>query len=244
LEAYHALKKLESEGFIQFNESYSNPSRFGFNVDKRRLYEFQIANGNYDPLIKALLRIYGGELMGGMVKIQESQLAKALEWKPEEVKLMLKQMNKLQLAVYEPRQESPQVTFLTPRYEAAKLPVNVKTYNQRREIELKKMEAVINYIKNDYRCRTQLILEYFDEVSYEKCGICDNCLKMEKAVITDRETLANQILAVIEEGNTITVQELVQKINSDKELIIEVVRELLDSGQLVYTREHHLKRNR
>src|SRR5690606_41496018 len=46
-------------------------------IDQSKLYEFQIAYAKLDPLIKILLRMYGGELFVAHVPIQESVLANA-----------------------------------------------------------------------------------------------------------------------------------------------------------------------
>ena len=67
-EVYVALKKLEEEGIIQFNESFYSPSQVHFEFDKTKLYEFQVANGQFDPAIKMMLRLYGGELFTDFVK--------------------------------------------------------------------------------------------------------------------------------------------------------------------------------
>jgi hypothetical protein len=61
IETYYALKRLEEAGFVQLNEGFT-ALQAHFPVDKKTLYEFQIANAAYDPLIKLVLRMYGGEL--------------------------------------------------------------------------------------------------------------------------------------------------------------------------------------
>jgi ATP-dependent DNA helicase RecQ len=111
-EAYSGLKKLEEEGFIQFNESYYNPSHLHLLLDKAKLYEFQIANARFDPVIKMLLRLYGGEMVSGFVKINESYVARALNLRTEEMISILKFLNDSNVVAYEPRKDKPQITFL------------------------------------------------------------------------------------------------------------------------------------
>src|SRR5690606_18335170 len=74
-----ALKRREEEGLIQFNESFHSPSQLHIPGDAVSLYQFQVANSQYDPLIKMLLRLYGGELFSTYIRISESQLARALK---------------------------------------------------------------------------------------------------------------------------------------------------------------------
>src|SRR5688572_22872790 len=85
VEVYNALKKLEEEGLIQFNESFYSPSTLHFVVDHTRLYEFQVANAKFDELLKMLLRLYGGELFSNFVRISEGNIARALKISRSEV---------------------------------------------------------------------------------------------------------------------------------------------------------------
>ena len=112
---YPALKRLEEAGLLQFNESFYHPSRLHFSADKTKLYEFQVAHARFDPIIKMMLRLYGGELYTDFVQISESQLAVALKISVAEVKLVLQQLNQLQLLIYSPVRDSPQVIFVIPR---------------------------------------------------------------------------------------------------------------------------------
>ena len=97
--------------------------------------------------------------------ISETQLAQVMKLTPQEVKIELEQLHKLQLMVYEPKNESPKLTFILPRQDADRLPVDRVEFDRRRDLHFSKMEAMINYVEQDHRCRMQLIQEYFDEVS-------------------------------------------------------------------------------
>lgn len=241
-ETYQALKKLESEGFLQLNESFSNPSKFYFNVDKRKLYEFQVSNAEMDYFIKALLRIYGGELFTNFQFIYESQIAKMTRINEKQVCNKLNFLHESDIGTYIPKKENPQITFLTARYDANKLPLDVKGLNQRRQIHLDKMKSVIKYVENDMRCRTQLLLDYFDEVSYTKCGICDNCLKQKQNQTMDISKIREEIIALLIE-KSLHPDELVQHFkNVPENQIIIIIRELLDMGEISYNAIGYLEK--
>src|SRR6185503_11788870 len=76
--AFAALKKLDEEGLIQLGEGFYRPSRVHLQIDKKGLYEFQVASSRFDPLIKSLLRMYGAELFSDFVNINEPMIAKSL----------------------------------------------------------------------------------------------------------------------------------------------------------------------
>ena len=234
-EAFAAMRKLEEEGFIQFNESFYSPSHMCFAVDRTKLYEFQIANARFDPVIKMMLRVYGGELFSGFVRVSEMQMARALQVNYNEMVSILNHLNAMQVIVYEPVKDKPQVTFLMPRQDAERLPLNIRRLEERKRLVMGKMQAMLDYADETVRCRMQVIQEYFNDPLARACGICDVCLTRKKE--EDRsglDELQNEILAVIKQ-RPIPVEELEERIAPrDRELFVELVRELVDSGVLRY----------
>lgn len=245
LETYHAVKKLQDEGFIQLNETFFNPSRLMILADHQDLYKFQIANAVYDPLIKALLRIYGGEIFTGFLKISENQIAKILgDASENDVEKNLKVLHQMEILFYDPKKDKPQITFLTPRLDASSLPINVKEYEKRKKNDEDKVASVIHYAMHEQRCRSLLLLEYFNEISYKNCGICDICQRKKRAAELDdsKITLGFKIIRKAIEREPLSLEDLIQKIqprNIDKFLLI--LRLLLDREYLIYDDYGRLK---
>lgn len=234
-EVYPALKKLEEFGLIEFNESFYRPSVLHFSFDNKKLYEFQVAHARFDPLIKALLRLYGGELYSDFTTISETQIAQMMRLTVGAVKLELEQLHNLQVLVYEPVNDSPKITFVTARQDAAKLPIDVKEFERRRTLHLDKMEAMLTYTAQTHRCRMQLIQQYFDERTDVNCGRCDVCIGKRKkentALFKDYEQQVNYLLT----QKPMTVDELELAVDpAEKEVFIEVIREMVDSEELYY----------
>lgn len=234
-EAYNSLKKLEEEGLIQFNESFYSPSHIYLLVDKGKLYEFQVANAKFDVVIKMILRLYGGELFSGGVKISESYLAAALHLPTDEIVRLLKSLHDMGILLYEPVKDKPQVTYLTPRYDAAKMPLNLQRLASRKELIMGKMEAMIHFVASEHQCRMVMIQQYFDEKTIETCGICDICIAQRKrSNARELEGIRIEVLTVIKK-NPLTLEQLEEIIApADQELFKDAVRELVDEGQLVY----------
>ncbi len=157
------MKKLEEEGFIQFNESFYSPSHLCITIDRTRLYEFQIANARFDPVIKMMLRLYGGELFTGFVRVSEMQMARTLQITYNELVSMLNHLNALQVIIYEPVKDKPQVTFVMPRQDAERLPLNIRRLEERKRLVMGKVQATLDYADETVRCRMQVIQEYFND---------------------------------------------------------------------------------
>lgn len=234
-EIYVALKKLEEEGLIQFNESFYNPSHLRLIADKGKLYEFQVANAKFDPVIKMILRLYGGELFADFVRISESYLARSLKISTDEMVAALKLLHELRIVHYEPVKDKPQLTFILPRQDAERLPLNLKRLEERKNLILGKMNAVKDYVTLTHRCRMQLIQDYFGEETLNTCGMCDVCLRQKKTEnASDAQQLHAEVLSILKK-KPITVEELEEIIAPrDHELFVDVVRELVDEGKLFY----------
>lgn len=232
---FASLKKLEEEGLIQLSDGFYRPSRVHVSVDKVQLYEFQVANAAFDPFIKALLRLYGGELFSGFMGVSEGQLAQALKWSQNEVSAALTKLSKLHLLSYVPASDSPQLTFMIPRQDAAYLPVDKVKMETRRKLNFDKMEAMVDYVEQSHRCRMQWMQEYFDEVTYSTCGICDVCIsKKKKENLAALEDYEQQILYLLAQ-KPMTVEELEQAVEpAEKELFLDVIREMVDRSLIAY----------
>lgn len=233
--AFAGLKKLEEEGFIQLSESFYRPSKVHFTADKTALYEFQVANASFDPLIKAMLRLYGGELFNDFVVIAERSLARSLKMSEGEVATMIHQLARLQLLEYEPASEKPEVTFLTPRQDAERMPLSVERLSSRRELANRKAESMIHFVEQEHRCRMQVVMDYFGEASFSECGACDVCLARKKKDSAHSFGEYKEKIIHLLSQRPMTVDELEGEANPhDRDVFVEVVRELVDQGVLAY----------
>ncbi|GAB5523251.1 MAG: RecQ family ATP-dependent DNA helicase [Roseivirga sp.] len=237
LEVFNSLKVLGNQGIIHLTESFFAPSKVVFSLSQKALYEFQIANAAYDPVIKGLLRLYGGELYNYPITINEGNLAALLGTSVINCIGALKQLAERQVLEYFPRKDKPQLLFLKPREGAEQLNLDIAAINARRKLTLEKMEAVISYLHNEDRCRTQQLLEYFGEVSYDKCEVCDVCVEQKKhsGDATLNQHYEKQIKGVLHEDVNLTLDGLVDILDPEnRELFTQKVSEMLDHGVLYY----------
>lgn len=181
---HQALKTLQSQGLIELSEGVLLSPRVQVVVANEELYRFQVEHETFDPLIKMLLRSYGG-LFDHFVKVDEVRMAQRLSVSQEKLQADLRYLDKVGILYYEPLKNKPQVTLLTPRYASKYLPINESTILERQKAQREKMEAMIRYAQNALRCRSQELLDYFGEKKVARCGICDICLERNKLAISD-----------------------------------------------------------
>ncbi len=246
-DTYFALKILENEGFIQLSDSFHSSSKITLKVDNRQLYDFQLRNPKYDSFIKLVLRMYGGELFSTFLTISEVNIAKAYSVPIKDVEMMLSSLEKFDLIIYDKQKDKPQVTFLTTRFDAKNLPLQVQEINYRKEKSLQKAKSVGHYVSHEKRCRTQLLLEYFDEQTDDTCGICDNCLKQKKQskqTIEDDELVKSnqQKIKQLLANGAMTLQLIIQIMQpANQAFLKDIIREMIADEELAYDPEGKLK---
>ncbi len=234
-ETYYAIRKLEEEGFIELNESFYHPSKISLNIDKTDLYKFQIANETFDPLIKVLLRLYGGELFGNFVRISENQVARMLNSSTLKVKNQLEHLNTLKVITYDRMRDKPQLAFVTPRYDASKLPLDKQHLANRSTIQKIKLEAILNYVERSDQCRTSMILEYFSERVFEDCGYCDYCLEKKRKISkSDHDRVKEMVIFELKKGPKFPEELTKLFSNQDFTILDEIIRNLTDQELLWY----------
>jgi ATP-dependent DNA helicase RecQ len=234
LTTYNALKVLQEEGFLELNEGFYSPSTIHFLVDQSKLYEFQIANAKLDPLIKMLMRTYGGELFVEYLKIQESKVAKNAKMEESDLIKQLEYLDQVGILAYNPRKDKPQITFLTARFDAGKLPLNTKRIEERRQNAISKAKSMVGYIKNTSLCRANQISSYFGEESDDFCGICDVCLENRKHHDTEAERISKKIIQTLSSGNLFSLHNLheIPGLKND-DFTVRILRELEEEGLIM-----------
>lgn len=246
-ETHHSLKLLEEEGFIQLSESFNDSSKLHFLVDNRQLYDFQIRYPDYDSFLKLLLRIYGGELFTEYVRISESELARTFYASVPEIVQRFQFLQERGIADYEKQRDKPQLTFLTPRFEADLLPLNLYEIGKKKERDLYKVAAVVHYAQHSSQCRTLLLLDYFDERDGKPCGICDNCLKKRNTESDQdgEDALRQKVILYLHEHGPQTPRNLDDAFGAVPEKVRgAMLRELIQKEIILYDNQGLLTLNR
>ncbi|MCX2449960.1 RecQ family ATP-dependent DNA helicase [Pedobacter sp. PLR] len=227
-----ALKFLEHDGYLTLSENIFLPSRVLFTASHEDVYRFQIENAGYDPLIKAILRSYGGAF-DQYVKIEENEIAKKVGLSFSTARKMISNLEEQGLLSYLPQSDQPQLQYIRPRVDFVHMDIDQKYMKMRRKIQLDQINAVLDYTEND-KCRSVQLLRYFDEPDADKCGVCDVCLAEKRA--DDRDVRDDRIdfeLVTLLQTKMHSFDSLVKEIktgNEDERMAR--IRELMDAGKI------------
>lgn len=229
LQTLSALKFLERDGWISLSEAVYIPSRFKFEVDFQDLYKFQVQSAKYDPIIKAVLRTYGG-VFDFYVPINEYEFAKKLKLPYEVIVDLLQGLEKQQVGSYLKSTDKPQLQFLQSRVDYKNLYIDTDFLRERRQIKEQQVKAIYNYL-DERVCRSQALLAYFGELESEACGVCDLCLTRDFK--EGQEHKIEQEMRVLLLENALGLHELIDAIPvADESKRIQVLRKLIDLGKI------------
>jgi ATP-dependent DNA helicase RecQ len=232
LKTIGALKFLEHDGYLTLSENIFLQSRVLFLIQNEDLYRFQIENAGYDPLIKSILRSYGGSF-DQYVKINEYDLTKRLGVSFNTLVSMLKRLHELEVLSYLPQTDQPQLQFLRPRADQLHMDIDVKYIELRKKIQDDQISAVLAYASTA-ECRSVQLLAYFDEPAAAKCGVCDVCLAEKRAEESKEfpEKLEFEIATLLQTGPQ-SLDDLVGGVKTGSETEkLNQIRELLDAGKI------------
>ncbi|MEP7107752.1 MAG: ATP-dependent DNA helicase RecQ [Ferruginibacter sp.] len=186
LTATYAIKTLEQEEILRFNEVFFKPSSLVFNAEKQQLEDFEKQFPQYEPILKGLLRSYDG-IFDYPATIYESELAKFLRKNTIDVKQELQVLHKYGIVDYTPQKDEPQLTLLLNRMYADSFLINLENYLERKKNFESRIKVIIDYILNTINCRSRVIASYFNDMNVKACGICDNCINKKNILISKEE---------------------------------------------------------
>lgn len=243
--ASQAIARLQDEGLIQYNNQYFKPAKIYITALPKVLYAFQVAHKHHDKLIQALVHIYGEKLFHDFCTISIKRLAKYVQYSTKTLDQQLTMLHTLNILHYTPQKNHAQITFVTPRYAKEHLPLSKHRLDQRKKTAWAKAKAVLLYMKHKYRCRTLILVEYFGQVSYKSCGVCDICLDQKKTYSPNAKELKRYQELILEHINKgpHTMYMIIQAIDADQAVLLsKLIRVMIDKGELVYDNTLRLAR--
>ncbi|HEX6915036.1 MAG TPA: ATP-dependent DNA helicase RecQ [Chitinophagaceae bacterium] len=233
----NALKMLEQEGHLAFNESIFLPPQVKFTAPRTLLEDFEAAHPDLEPMVKCLLRTYEG-IYDNRISVNEKQLAKLIRISVDEVRQQLMKLRAFAVIEYLPQKETPQLCFLLNRAPAQYLSVDNQAYLKRKKQYAARVASMLRYLQQN-GCRSRYIAEYFGEEQPEQCGTCDNCLRGKRSGFTGSEfrNIEQRIRAVITEDG-ITVPDLVASLHDVQKEKLWKVLDFLQAEQALTVRNN------
>ncbi len=241
-----ALKILAQSGYFDYTEILSTPSRLLMTMTRRSLYDLNNLSEETEKVLNFILRNYTG-IFADYEHIDEEYIASSLELTERTVYEALIRLRGMHVIDYVPRRRSPYIFMLKSREPQRDIILPKSVYEDRRKLMAERLNAMKQFVFDDYTCRVKTLLEYFGEKS-EPCGTCDVC-RAEQKYKSDRQKhnrkagrdIATTSPAVIDKAilyvvslnpEGISIESLALQLQLDFPTLIPYIRNLADTRRL------------
>lgn len=204
-----ALRILTRAGYLEYIDEQENDSRLIFLVRRDELYHLDGLEPEYESLLQAVLRSYGG-VFSDYITIDETLLGKQTGLSRDMVYRGLISLGKRRIISYIPYKKTPYIRFAQKRVETERIVISREIYENRKEKYEARIQAMIDYATRDDLCRSRMLLAYFGETSEENCLACDVCLKKNSAGISQglAENVERKITVLLREQKEVPVHDI------------------------------------
>ena len=228
-----ALKILTQAGYLEYTDEQDNSSRILFTIRRDELYKLREMGKEAEALIQSILRSYTG-VFTDYAYISEESLAIRTGLTRQQIYNILVTLTKRRIVDYIPRKKTPYIIYTRERLELRFLHIPPSVYEERKARYEARIKAMEEYVTTENVCRSRMLLRYFGEKNEHNCGQCDVCLSKRATDNLSEESyeeVKRQILDLLSH-NPLTPAETADQIKAEKEDIGQVIRYLLDEGEL------------
>ena len=228
-----ALKILTQAGYLEYTDEQDNSSRILFTIRRDELYKLREMGKEADALIQTILRSYTG-VFTDYAYISEESLALRTGLTRQQIYNILVTLTKRRIVDYIPRKKTPYIIYTRERLELRFLHIPASVYEERKARYEARIKAMEEYVTTENICRSRMLLRYFGEKNEHNCGQCDVCLSKRATDNLSEESyeeVKRQILDLLSHS-PLTPAETADQIKAEKEDIGQVIRYLLDEGEL------------
>ena len=179
--------------------------------------------------IMNLLSILLKALLG---KSTLTALAKKTGLTAEKVQEQLKKLEAYHFLSYAPRNDKPQVLFLSEFVDTKHFNLSKENYHDRKREAEARVKAVVEFVNNDEECRSVQLLRYFNEKTSKRCGRCDVCRKNDSHSVVAYNSIEEKLKSMVSE-DAVPIKSVLTSCNEYEEgEVLEAIRFLADNGVL------------
>ncbi|CAM4146931.1 MULTISPECIES: ATP-dependent DNA helicase RecQ [Flavobacterium] len=228
LKTYNALQFLDRQGIITLQNEFSEKVNLQFITPSKEILRYMSLNPHNEEIVTTILRTYSGifELETQINTTLVAKKAKSTEENVLKVITHLHENNYINLHI---QNNDSSITFNEAREDALTINRVAKFLENQNELKTDQLRQVVNYASTD-KCKSKLLLEYFDEKNIKNCGICSFCITKNKDKKTYIE-LIEKILQLLKNTN-LTSREIENQLSTTSEDTIFAIQTLLENDKI------------
>lgn len=172
--AFYALKYLERTEHLTYSEEVDIPTKVRINVDRKSLYDVELADQGQANVLEALMRSYTG-IFSFLQQIDEEYVARRAGQTVPQLRQSLYGLSLAHVISYVPTDHSDVVVLHHDRLHPGNVNLMPSRYAMLRESFHARAEAMLEYVSETSECRSRYLLRYFGQTEAADCGTCDVC---------------------------------------------------------------------
>ena len=172
--AFYALKYLERTEHLTYSEEVDIPTKVRINVDRKSLYDVELADQGQANVLEALMRSYTG-IFSFLQQIDEEYVARRAGQTVPQLRQSLYGLSLAHVISYVPTDHSDVVVLHHDPLRPGNVNLMPSRYAMLRESFHARAEAMLEYVSETSECRSRYLLRYFGQTEAADCGTCDVC---------------------------------------------------------------------
>lgn len=236
--AFYALKYLERTEHLTYSEEVDIPTKVRINVDRKSLYDVELADQGQANVLEALMRSYTG-IFSFLQQIDEEYVARRAGQTVPQLRQSLYGLSLAHVISYVPTDHSDVVVLHHDRLRPGNVNLMPSRYAMLRESFHARAEAMLEYVSETSECRSRYLLRYFGQTEAADCGTCDVC-RARRAALPARTlqqmTRRKLIEYIDEKDGEYSLEEIVAEFGNPSgnhsPHYLDILRQLIDNGDV------------
>lgn len=236
--AFYALKYLERTEHLTYSEEVDIPTKVRINVDRKSLYDVELADQGQANVLEALMRSYTG-IFSFLQQIDEEYVARRAGQTVPQLRQSLYGLSLAHVISYVPTDHSDVVVLHHDRLRPGNVNLMPSRYAMLRESFHARAEAMLEYVSETSECRSRYLLRYFGQTETADCGTCDVCRARRAAVparTLQQMTRRKLIEYIDEKDGEYSLEEIVAEFGNPSGNhspdYLDILRQLIDNGDV------------
>lgn len=236
--AFYALKYLERTEHLTYSEEVDIPTKVRINVDRKSLYDVELADQGQANVLEALMRSYTG-IFSFLQQIDEEYVARRAGQTVPQLRQSLYGLSLAHVISYVPTDHSDVVVLHHDRLRPGNVNLMPSRYAMLKESSHSRSEAMLEYVSETSECRSRYLLRYFGQTETTDCGTCDVC-RARRAALPARTlqqmTRRKLIEYIDEKDGEYSLEEIVAEFGNPSGNhspdYLDILRQLIDNGDV------------
>jgi ATP-dependent DNA helicase RecQ len=229
VKAFNALQFLDRQGVLTLSKEFTEKVSLQFIIPSKEVIRYISLNPADEEAILTILRNYTGifEVETGVNTTMVAKKAKITE---AELIALLHKLEQKGVAALRTSGNDSSITFNEVREDDHTINRIAKFLQQQNDIKVRQFESAVHYATDATRCKSRLILEYFDEETSTDCGICSYCVakKRQPKSPVDMATAVMELLKAGELGS----RDIEARLNLTSQETVFALQLLLENGRI------------